>query len=71
MSYAATVRTPLAVSSLSLDASHVTLGWQTAILILRRPVFSAQLACMLRVDTLVTALAAQVVASHRRLVAQR
>ena len=71
VSHAATARTPLAVSSLRLDVSHVTLGWQTAIPIRRHLAFSAQLASTQRQGTLVTALAAQVVASRRQLAAQR
>ena len=55
----------------SLDVSHVTLGHQTAIPIRRHRAFSAQLASTQRQGTVVTALAAQVVASHQLLVAQR
>ena len=54
-----------------LDVSHVMLGLQTAIPIRRHLAFSAQLASSQRQGTLVTALAALVVASHRRLAAQR
>ena len=71
MSHAATARMPLAVSFPSLDASRVSLGHQMAIPILRRPVFSAWLASTQRQGTVATALAAQVVASHQLLVAQR
>ena len=71
VSHAATARTPLVASSLSLAANHVTLGRQTTIQIPRRHVFSACPASTQRSGTTVTALAVRVVASLLQLVAQR
>ena len=64
-------RTPLVVCSPSLDASHVTLDSQTTIPILRRRALSAWPASTQRLGIVATASAVRVVASLRRLVAQR
>ena len=57
--------------SLSLDASHATLGSQIEILTHQRLAFSAHLASTQRQGTVAPASVVQVVASHQLLAAQR